>query len=274
MRGGLVRTVVRTLRHRPALLCFPALNVATLGLLVAAWISPLQVIWERARLNQSPTVVQSAVILLLLFVLSCVGTYFTAALLHSVHSLLAGGRPTIRASLGAAVDRLPVLVGWTLVGSSVGPVLRVLESTAGLSWLFDLAGLSWSLLTFFVLPVIVVEGGGLLVSLRRSLTLGRRQLGSWVAGGLRLFLMTGFVVLAGVAALILAVETDSATVMLSVAGIVVVLWLLAGTVYATSAGIYRMTLYYRAVHDGPPPGAALAGASAVGAEKAKYPSRP
>lgn len=263
MRRGVIGTVAATLRRRPALLCFPALNIATLGLLAAAWILPLRAVWEQARLNQSPTVPQSAVIVLLLFLSSCVGTYFTAALLHSVHGLLAGGRPGIRASLGAAVDRLPVLVGWTLLGSSVGPVLRVLESTAGLSWLFDLAGLSWSLLTFFVLPVIVVEGGGLLVSLRRSLTLGRRRLGSWVAGGLRLFLMTAFVVLTGVAALILAVETDSATITLTVAGAVVALWLVAGTVYAASAGIYRMTLYYGAVHDGPSPQAVPAAASAV-----------
>lgn len=267
MRRGVIRTAAGVLTRRPALLCFPALNVATLGLVVAAWISPLQVIWERAQLNQSPTVIQSAVILLLLFLLSCVGTYFTAALLHSVHSLLAGSRPTIRASLGAALDRLPVLVSWTLIGSTVGQVLRMLESTAGLSWLFDLAGLSWSLLTFFVLPVIVVEGEGLLASLRRSLTLGHRELGSWVAGGLRLFLVTVFLVLAGVAALILAVETDSVTVMFTVAGIVVVLWLLAGIVYSTSVGIYRMTLYHRAVPDGPAPGAVPARGSAVNGGK-------
>jgi hypothetical protein len=34
--------------------------------------------------------------------------------------------------------------------------------------------MSWSLLTFFALPVIVVEGGGLFPSLRRSPALGRR----------------------------------------------------------------------------------------------------
>lgn len=248
MRRGVIATVAEVLRGRPTLLSFPALNVAALGLvLVAAWVMPLKGVWERAQHHQSPTTIQCAVMLLLLALLSGVGTFFSAALLHSVHSLLVGTRPTILTSLRAALRRLPVLAGWTLISGSVGPLLRALESTAGLSWLFDLAGLSWSLLTFFVLPVIVVEGEGLLASLRRSLALGRREIGSWVTGGLRLFLITALVMLAGVAGLILAVETDSLTVMLAAAGGVLILWLLVGIIYAASSGIYRMALYHRAV---------------------------
>lgn len=86
-----------------------------------------------------------------------------------------------------------------------------LESTAGLLWIFELAGLSWTLLTFFVLPVIVVEGGGLLTSLRRPLALGRRELGSWIAGGIRLFVTTLLVLAAGVIVMI-SNESDSVAV--------------------------------------------------------------
>lgn len=51
--------------------------------------------------------------------------------------------------------------------------------------------------------------------------------------------------------------------MLAAAGVVVVLWLLAGICYAPSSGIHRMTLYRRAVHESPPPGGVLAGDSAA-----------
>ncbi|WP_035799152.1 DUF6159 family protein [Kitasatospora mediocidica] len=217
--------------------------------LLAAWVVPLSGVWQRVEQGQTPTTAQSAGLVVLLALLSCVGTYFSAALLHSVHGLLAGGRPAIGTSLRSVAGRLPTLVGWSALGSTLGLLLRVLESTVGLSLIFELAGLSWSLLTFFVLPVIVVEGGGLLPSLRRSLLLGRRELGSWVAGGVRLFVTTVVVLLAGVSAMIVAVESDSPAVMFAAAGSVLTLFLLAGILSSAVSGAYRMTLYHRAVTD-------------------------
>jgi hypothetical protein len=186
-------------------------------------------------------------LLLLMVLLSCVSTYFSAALLHSVHALLSGGRPAVSASLRAVLRQLPTLVGWSLLGSSLGVLLRIPESTAGLSWIFELAGLSWTLLTFFVLPVIVVERSGLLTSLRRSLALGRRELGSWISGGIRLFVTTLLVLAAGVIVMIYAIESDSVAVMLASAAAVLLLWLLTGIVVSAATGIYRMALYHRAV---------------------------
>ncbi|MCC3778160.1 DUF6159 family protein [Streptomyces sp. UNOB3_S3] len=247
MKRGIVRTAFGMLRRRPALLCFPAMNVAALAaVLAAAWVLPLNGIRDRALDNQTPTTTQTVGLFALLALLSCVGTYFTAALLHSVRALLADDRPTIRASLGAMLRRMPTLACWSVLGNTVGVLLQIAESTAGVSWLFDMAGLSWSLLTYFALPVLVAEGSGLLTALRRSLALGRRELGAQVAGFARVFLTTVLVAVVGVAALILAVETDDVAVMLAAAGGVVVLWLLTGIASSTLSGIYRMSLYHRA----------------------------
>lgn len=248
MARGIVRTVVRVLRRRPALMCFPALSAGTMALVVAAvWVQPLEGIWERARDGRAPSSAQYAAFALVLALLSCVGTYYSAALLHSVHGLAAGERPAIRVSLGAALRRLPTLVGWSLLSSGLGLMLQALESTAGLSLLFEMVGLSWSLMTFFVLPVIVAEGNGLFSSLRRSLALGRRELGNWVAGGVRIFATTALVLIVGIIALIFAVESGSFTVVVAAIGAVLTLWLLTGLLFATASGIYRMTLYRQAV---------------------------
>jgi hypothetical protein len=140
-----------------------------------------------------------------------------------------------------------VLTAWTLLAAVLGSMLRVLENTAGLSVVFELLGLSWSLLTFFAVPVLVLEGAGLVSGLRRSLVLGRRQVGRWVTGTLRVWITTILVGLAALAALVLAVETDDPAVMAAVAAGVVLLLLLTGLCQAAATATYRVALYRRAV---------------------------
>jgi hypothetical protein len=254
MRQGIVGTGVRVLRGRPRLLGFPVLSAVTMALVVAAvWALPvedahgLRGVWQRARDGHAPTSAQGAGLVLLLALLTCVNTYYNAALLHSVHSLESGARPTVGASLRAALRLLPVLVGWSLLNLTVGRVLRTANSVPVLSALLRMTGLVWSLVSYFMLPVLVVERVGLWESLRRSRSLGPRQAGNWLAGGNRLLIVLGLAVILGVACLILAVESEDRTLLLAVAGWVLALWLLFGLMSATVTGIYRMTLYRQAV---------------------------
>ncbi|GLW67757.1 hypothetical protein Kpho02_00560 [Kitasatospora phosalacinea] len=259
MTPGIIRTAARVLRRRPALLCFPALGLLVTAVVpAAAWFPLLRGVWQRVEAGGAPSPAQWGAVALVLWAASALGGLCTAALLHSVHELLDGRRPPLRASLAATGRRLPTLLAWSLFSLLVGSVLRTGESLAGLATLFDLLGVSWSLLTFFVLPVIVVEGAGLPASLRRSLALGRRALGRWVVGGLKLFLVTALVALGALAALILAVESDSTSVLLAVLAAVVAVLLLVAVVRSAASGIYRTSLYHEAVASAAPAGDALA----------------
>lgn len=251
MDKGVVRTAVAVLRQRPALLAFPALSVAAVAAMAAAEWLPLRTLLRQADRNLPLGREQYAGFVLLFVSLSLITRYFTAALMHSVHALLSGSRPALRTSLLAVLRRLPTLTAWTVVGGTVGRLLKTAESTAGLSAVLDAVGFSWNLLTFFVLPVIVMERRGLLGSLRRSLFLGRRERGSWVRSVTGLIVTTSLVGMAGIAVLILAVETDNAAVMLAAAAAVALVVLLTGIVTSAASGIYRMVLYRRAAARNP-----------------------
>ncbi|MFF4338910.1 DUF6159 family protein [Kitasatospora sp. NPDC001540] len=248
MTPGIIRTAARVLRRRPALLGFPALGLLAVAVVPAvAWLPLLRGVWHRVEDGGAPSPAQWGAVALVLWTASALSGLCTAALLHSVHELLDGRRPPLRASLAATGRRLPTLLSWGLLSLLLGSVLRTGESLAGLATLFDLLGFSWSLLTFFVLPVIVVEGAGLPASLRRSLALGRHVLGRWVVGGLRLFLVTALVALGTLAALILAVESDSTSVLFASLAAVAAVLLLVAVVRSAASGIYRMSLYREAV---------------------------
>jgi hypothetical protein len=99
------------------------------------------------------------------------GTFFNAAVVHVAARHFEGEDATVRDGLEAAWDARRAIAIWSLTAATVGTVLYVLdEKFGGLGTLarlgFDVA---WSLLTFFVVPVIVLEDEPTLRdSLRRS----------------------------------------------------------------------------------------------------------
>ena len=86
---------------------------------------------------------------------------------------------------------MPQILGWSLVSATVGFLLKMVESRSEKVGAFvaDLLGLAWSIVTFFVIPVIVVEKVGPIDAIRRSGSILRRTWGEAFVGnqGIGLF---------------------------------------------------------------------------------------
>ena len=104
------------------------------------------------------------------FVLSFVVIYFNTALVAAAYERLAGGDPTLKSALSEANRHLPVILGWSGVSATVSMVLKQLEERAGFIGVIvaRLAGLAWTLVTFLVIPVFVIEGLGVVDAIKRS----------------------------------------------------------------------------------------------------------
>ena len=92
-------------------------------------------------------------------VASSLGTFFNAAVAHCAVQYFDGETPSVRDGLAAAWDARRAIGVWALTSATVGTVLVILQDKFGAAgaiarWTFDVA---WSLLTFFVVPVIVIE---------------------------------------------------------------------------------------------------------------------
>ena len=107
----------------------------------------------------------------------------------------------------AATNRLPQIVGWALVSATVGVILRIIESRSKRAGQFAAAllGAGWSIATYFVVPVLVVERAGPVAAVKRSLSVLRRTWGEALTAnfgmGLLVFLAflpaLGFFLLSG-----------------------------------------------------------------------------
>jgi hypothetical protein len=126
------------------------------------------------------------------WVLTTISLYVNAALIFCVLRCFAGHEPSIRDGLTASFARLPQIVGWAFVAVVMGFVASFIQDTLKeklgflgnlLGGLFDFA---WAVVTYFVVPVLVVEGLGPVAAIKRSSALMRQTWGETATGSVGL----------------------------------------------------------------------------------------
>jgi hypothetical protein len=198
---------------------------------------------------------------LMYLALAFITIFFNAALVHAAHVRLGGGDPTVGSALRGAAGRVGRILPWAAVSATVSIILRAVEERAGMLGRIaaGIAGMAWSLVTFLVLPILVIENLGVGDAIRRSATLFRRTWGENVAAQVG-FGILGFVAALPAVALVVVGAQAGATIG-GVAIVVAVLWMIAvALVLSTLNGIFQTALYHYAV-DGRVPGGYFADVS-------------
>ena len=156
------------------------------------------------------------------YLLTAVVIFFNAALIHCALRCYAGEKPSLFEGIGAAAERLPQILVWALFAVTVrlfmalvDGILRERLSFIG-ALIANVLDFGWSVLTYFVVPVLVIEGTGPFAAMRRSSAILTNRWGDNPAGG-TLFGMFG--ALFGLAATLLFL-TGFAIVQAGGAGVV------------------------------------------------------
>jgi hypothetical protein len=105
--------------------------------------------------------------------------FFNAAIVACTAIRLTGGTPSIGDGLRAAASRLPVIAGWALVSATVGLVLRIIEDRSDKigQIVAGLLGVAWTVVSFLVVPVLVIENKGPIAALQESTSLLKKTWG-------------------------------------------------------------------------------------------------
>lgn len=191
--------------------------------------------------------VQYAAVFVGLALSSSLGTFFNAAVVHCAARHFDGEDASVREGLAAAWDARRAIAAWAVTAATLGTVLYVVDDKLGplgslARLLFDLA---WALLTFFVVPVIVLEDAAdVRTILRRSGETFREAWGESVTASLGVSFVVLPAALVGGACLGVAyLAADGATAwLLGGVGFVV---LVASMVTAQVLGTVARTALYR-----------------------------
>jgi hypothetical protein len=171
------------------------------------------------------------------------GIFFQAAVIAGATERLRGGDPTVGSALSAAARKIGPILMWALVAATVGTLLRVLRDRAGFvgKIIAGLAGAAWSLATFFVVPVLVLEDRSLADSFKRSVSVFKDTWGETFVGNISLgaAAIVAWVTLIAVSGLIAGLGGGVVALVVFFAGAVFLVMLFSALQGVFVASLYR-----------------------------------
>jgi hypothetical protein len=193
----------------------------------------------------SPTPLTWAVGIVGLIIIGMVGQFFAATLIAGANQRLEGGHPTIRTAISGASARTGSILGWSLINSTVGVVLQAIREKAGFlgDIIVGFIGAAWNVVTWLVLPIIIVEGIGPIAAIKRSAVLLKSTWGENLIAQMGLGLIGLLVMLPGI------LVFGAVTLIIPFVGIpLLIVWFaVVGSIMAALGAIYRTALYRFAV---------------------------
>ena len=245
----------KVLKNDRSLVCFPILSTVFAALAtIAIWAPTLLVrgVFGGHQVDSQDPVYYIAGAATA-YVSMFIAIFFNVALAACAVRSMRGEDTRVAEGISAAVRRIGPILEWTVVATTVGLILKAVEErlpNVG-KLVADLVGAAWAVATFFVIPVIALEGAGPVRSLRRSVDTVKARWGESAAGaatiGVVTFLVTLVVVVGGVVGGIALIAARLAPLGIAVLAATFVFAVVISFISTALSQIFRVAVYQYAV---------------------------
>jgi ABC-type multidrug transport system fused ATPase/permease subunit len=171
--------------------------------------------------------------------------FFNTALISCVNARLQGREMSVGEGLSNALQHFTSILGWALLSATVGIVLHLLRERGGVIGQFASAivGGAWGLVTFFVVPVLVLEDKGVFDAIRESASLIRKTWGETIIGSGSIVLVFLIIGIVGFFGVIATLFLGSMMVFGIALALFIALVIILAVVAAAMQGIFVTALY-------------------------------
>ncbi|MFC6954014.1 DUF6159 family protein [Halorubellus litoreus] len=162
---ALTKDSIRVLRGDPELAVFPLVG-SIAGLLYVA----LLLVPGFFLASSDIGVLQYALLFVLYFGSTFIASFTTAALMHETRKAFRGEEPSFKSGISAAWEHKRTLLAWSAISATVGVIIQLIDSQDNFlaEVLASIISVGWSILTYFVIPVITFEDVGVRGAIARS----------------------------------------------------------------------------------------------------------
>jgi hypothetical protein len=237
------------LKQDKALLLFPFMSGICCLLLLASFAAPLYATnrWQPPASDAAPVQQVAYYGVLFLFYLCnyFVVIFFNAGIIACATIRLGGGNATVGDGFRAAAARLPAIAGWAMLSATIGMILRLIEDRS--KWVGQivagLLGVAWTVVSFLVVPVLVVENKGPFAALQESAGLVKKTWGKQVLGNFGFGLMFFLLALPALAITLLSIFSGNAALMIGGIGLGVIYLVILGLVQSALQSIFQAAVF-------------------------------
>jgi len=173
----------QVLKQDRSLLLFPLISGICCVLLLASFAIPAITTgaWQPPESGASTEreVLYYGILFLFYFCNYFIVVFFNAGIVACATIRMSGGNPSLGDGFRTAAARLPVILGWAFVSATVGLILRIIEDRSEKIGriVSGLLGMAWTVVSFLVVPILVVENKGPIAALKDSTALLKRTWG-------------------------------------------------------------------------------------------------
>lgn len=220
MRNGwaLGMASMQLLIENKKLVLFPLLSSIASLAVVASFVIPIvgTTTGRNIFMNEEPNGDVGRMLVFFLFYFCCyfVTLFFNAALV-GVTMMHLDGRPyKLSDGLRIAWDRLSLILMWAVIGASVGFALKMIEQRSKLvgKIVAMILGSAWTAMTYFVVPVLIVERAPAHKAIGRSFSLVRKTWGEGLVANWANGIFVGLGIFVGMLVMFASMATGDAVI--------------------------------------------------------------
>ncbi|MEI6795380.1 MAG: DUF6159 family protein [Methanomassiliicoccales archaeon] len=171
--------------------------------------------------------------------------FFNSALVACVMYSFDGGKPTLPYGIAEARKHMRQVLAWAAVSATVGLVLKMISQEGGIFGQIAamLAGVAWTIASYFVIPIIVMEGLGPKAALKRSAGLFKTTWGEAAISNIGIGLIFFALCLLGFIPMFLAFYSGSFIIMIGLLAFTLIYWIILGIISSALTTIVMSALY-------------------------------
>jgi hypothetical protein len=244
----------QVLKQDKALVLFPLFSGISCLVVIASFTVPLFMVdltaWKGqvGHWTQAQQIAGWAYLFAFYFVNYFVITFFNVGIVSCAVTRMAGGEPSFAGGMRAAMQRIHLIAGWALLSATVGLILKIIESYSRKVGriVAGLLGAAWTIMTFLVVPVLVVENKGPFDALKESLVLLKKTWGTQVVGNFSFGAIFALLFIPAVMAIVAGIylmATVSAMLGFLVLGIAITYILALALIQSTLHSIFQAAVY-------------------------------
>lgn len=241
----LAKISLHTINQNRSLLLFPVFSVISLILVLATFFGGGffffgDTIDRLMNDEQSGKILGIAVIFIYYLINFFIIVFFNSALIYCAVKILNGEETSLQEGFDFAFSRIGKIFGWSVLSATVGTLLQLLQNTGKIGEIIaGLIGLAWSVMTFFVVPVLIYEDKGVFESVKESGRLMKQKWGESLAANVSfgVFHLLGILAATGIGILLMKVNAILAIT------IAVGIILLVSTVMSAARTVFVAAVY-------------------------------